>query len=80
MLLKLPKFLKVAQKTVSCSKVAEQLVDRAKKCQEYVPLFAARHSPALLRISGYIASNLRIIKNMGACHILSNCFDHLSKS
>ena len=30
MLQKLPKFLKVAQKTASCPKVAEQLVDRAK--------------------------------------------------
>ena len=29
MLQKLPKFLKVAQKTASCPKVAEQLVDRA---------------------------------------------------
>ena len=30
MLQKLPKFLKVAKKTGSCPKVAEQLVDRAK--------------------------------------------------
>ena len=29
MLQKLPKFLKVAQKTASCPKVAEHLVDRA---------------------------------------------------
>ena len=29
MLRKLPKFLEVAQKTASCPKVAEQLVDRA---------------------------------------------------
>ena len=35
MLQKLPKFLEVAQKTASCLKVAEQLVDRA----NFVPFF-----------------------------------------
>ena len=35
MLKKLPKFPKVAQKTASCTKVAEQLVDRAKAIETH---------------------------------------------